>query len=101
MNPDINLKSIVTKLVPVLDRIKKYGAFAVCVIILGVYAFLILDINTMSQAEPTDTAVQEKLKTITVPKLDEATLKKINDLQDQNVQVKSLFDQARDNPFSE
>ncbi len=98
---NINLKAIISKLLPVLDRIKKYGAFSVFIIVLGVYAFLILSIDRMSQVEPSEAAVQEKLQTVQVPKLDQATLNKINDLRDQNVQVKALFDQARNNPFAE
>lgn len=98
---NIDLKTISTKLSPLVERIKKYGAFSVFIIVLGVYAFLIFSINKMSQAEPSEAMVQEKLQTVQVPKLDQATLKKINDLRDQNVQVKSLFDQARDNPFAE
>lgn len=98
---NLDLKTIVTKLAPAIGFMQKYGAFAVLISILGLYTFLVFDISRMSSAEPSEDAVEERLKTVQIPKLDETTLKKIKDLQDQNVQVKSLFDQARQNPFSE
>jgi len=58
-------------------------------------------INQYSHTEPADSAVQEKLQTTKRPKVDQAVLDKIQQLQDQNVQVQSLFDQARNNPFNE
>jgi len=35
------------------------------------------------------------------PKIDQATVDKIRSLQDSSVQVRSLFDEARRNPFQE
>ena len=98
---NIDLKTVTTQLAPALAFIKKYALLIMFVLVLGTYSFLVLDINRLTSAEPSDDAIQEKLKTVQVPKLDSQTLKKIKDLQDQNVEVKSLFDQARQNPFSE
>ena len=98
---NVDLKTIVAKLTPALAFCKKYGSFMFLVAVLAIYSFLVFDISRLTNAEPSDDAVQEKLKTVQVPKIDESTLKKIKDLQDQNVQVESLFNEARNNPFAE
>ena len=51
--------------------------------------------------EPTAAEIEEKLQTVQRPKIDQAVLDKIELLQGQNIEVRSLFDQARKNPFSE
>ena len=65
------------------------------------YSFIVLRINLLNRSEPTDDAVSEKLQSVQRPKIEPELLKKIQNLQDQNVEVQSLFKQARDNPFSE
>jgi len=39
--------------------------------------------------------------TVTMPKIDEDAIAKIQQLKDQNIEVQSLFENARNNPFSE
>lgn len=66
-----------------------------------VYFALVLRINQLSSAQPSAVEVNNKLDTISRPKVDKNALAKIQQLQDQNIQVKALFDEARQNPFSE
>ena len=90
---------------PKLSKLKKSAArngfFIYILIVLAAYTFLVVRINLLNRSEPTDEAVAEKLQSVQRPKLEPELLKKIQDLQDQNVEVQSLFKQARDNPFSE
>ncbi len=95
------LNDLLTKLKPTLVFIKRYLTFSTVIIFLAIYAFMIFQINTLSSREPSDSDIKDVLKTIPRPKVDEATVGKIKKLQSQNVEVKSLFDQARNNPFSE
>lgn len=99
MNIDIN--TIANQFAPIAQRLKKYGSFLLLIAFLAIYSFLIFKISAFVQSEPSDTAVEEQLKTVQRPKIDKDTLQKIQDLQDQNIQVKALFDSARQNPFSE
>lgn len=94
-------KNIISKLEPVSIFAKKYTAFILTIVMLIIVGFLVFRINQYSSSKPSEDAVSEKLKTVQRPRIDKAVLDKIENLQDQNVQVQSLFEQARNNPFSE
>lgn len=94
-------KDLLAKLKPALGFLKHYAIFIYMIILLGIFGFLVFRINQYSRTEPSEEAVQEKLQTVNRPKVDKAVLDKIQLLQDQNVQVHSLFDEARQNPFNE
>ena len=95
------LNDLLIKFGPALAVIKRYLTFSVVIIFLLVYSYLTFRINVLSRREPSDGDVTTALKTSPRPKVDQATLDKIQQLQDQHVEVKSLFDNARSNPFSE
>jgi len=99
--PALDLKDIPAKLTPVIGWAKRYVAMIFIACLVGACGFLVLRINTLASSEPSDDAVAEKLKTVQRPKLDQAAVDKIEQLKDQNIEVQSLFDQARQNPFSE
>lgn len=89
------------KLQPIFSFLKRYVAFIFVVAMLLVLSFFVFRINQYSRAEPSQDAIDEKLQSVKRPRLDKNVVDKIQQLQDQNVQVQSLFDQARNNPFSE
>jgi hypothetical protein len=98
---NVNLKDITKKIRPLLSKLQRYATFIFIVSFLFIYTFLVIRINILNRQEPNDDAVSDKLKTVQRPKIDKDTLAKIQELQDQNVEVQALFKQARDNPFSE
>lgn len=83
------------------DIIRKRLKVLYFLMLAGLAGFLLFSINSYSQQEPTDEDVTAKLQTIKRPTIDANALGKIQQLRDQNVEVRSLFDKARDNPFSE
>jgi hypothetical protein len=91
---------VIAKLLPVLDFLRRYRAMIFIVGFLGAYGFLVIRINSLAQREPTPAAVDEKVSSSRL-KIDQTSINKILQLEDQNVEVKSLFEQARNNPFSE
>ncbi len=95
------IKSIPDKIMPTLRFLRRYAKFIFLITFLIIYTFLVLRINLLNRQEPSDSAVAEKLKVVQRPKIDQDILNKIQELQDQNVEVQTLFKQARDNPFSE
>lgn len=97
----LDFKDLPAKIRPALQFVKRYVVFIFVIIILLIFGFFVFRINQFSQTEPDETAVQEKLQTVQRPKIDQAVIDKIQQLQDQNIQIQSLFDQARNNPFSE
>lgn len=98
---NLDIKSILAKITVILLTLRRYATFIFIIAFLFVYTFLVWRINMLSHREPTEEAVTDKLKSVQRPSINKDTLSKIQDLQDQNVEVRSLFKQARDNPFSE
>lgn len=97
----LDVKTLPTQLLAQLDKIKKYFVFAYIVFVILGLAFLAFRINTLSSQEPSSDEVAEKAQRVPQPKIDQKSIDKINQLQSQNVEVQSLFDSARDNPFNE
>jgi hypothetical protein len=98
---NIDLKTLLSKLKPAIAFLRRYTALIAIAIFVGMYGFLILRINQFTAAEPGDDAVTEKLQGVQRPKVDQSIVDKMHQLEDQNIQVQTLFKQARDNPFTE
>lgn len=98
---NIELNTFTTKLQPVLNSLKRYVTLLFIMMMLIIFGFIVYRINHFSNLEPSDDAVTEKLQSVQRPRLDQTVIDKIQQLQDQNIEAKSLFDQARNNPFSE
>ena len=96
-----SFQNIGNKLKPLGVFFKRNFVFIFIVLQLIILSFLVYRINQYNQTEPTEEAIQEKLQTVQRPRIDQSALDKIQQLQDQNVQVDSLFNQARNNPFNE
>lgn len=86
---------------PVIQVLKKNRTFISILIVLAVFGFIVYRISYFNSAEPTDTAIDEQLKTSSRPRIDKAIVEKLVNLESDNIQVKSLFNQVRENPFSE
>jgi hypothetical protein len=95
------LADLLNKLKPLFGYLKTYAVFIFFLIFLGLLGFLVFRINQYARVEPSEDAIQDKLKAVQRPKVDQAVLDKIQQLQAQNVEVNSLFDKARSNPFNE
>lgn len=98
---NLEVKDITAKLGPALQGMKRYIVFAFILLVLVVYGSLVFYINTLAAQEPDEDAVTERLKTVQRPRIDEESLQKILQLEGQNIQVQTLFQEARDNPFTE
>lgn len=101
MAANINLDAIVNNLQATGQKVLRYLGFIFVIVLLGMYSFLVFRINSLTTAEPSEDAIAEKLQTVQRPKIDQASIDKIQQLQDNSVEVKSLFQEARDNPFHE
>lgn len=84
-----------------LQRVLRYGGFLTIIGFLLIYIYLVLTISIYANKTPSQESIDEKLQAITLPKIDQTSIDRITRLRDQNVKVKTLFDKARQNPFSE
>jgi hypothetical protein len=98
---NLEVKDIPAKILPLLSKLRRYMVIIFVVVIVSLFGFLILRINSLTQREPSDELMMERLNTVQRPQIDERTVNRIQQLEDRNVEIRSLFEQARDNPFSE
>ncbi|MGZ6004625.1 MAG: hypothetical protein ACXWLH_00580 [Candidatus Saccharimonadales bacterium] len=98
---NIDISKIIEKLTKGAAVIKRYRVITFVIFLALVYGFLVFRINSLSGQQPSDAEVSAKLKNLSSPRIDQSVVDKIQQLQDNSVQVKSLFNQARKNPFSE
>lgn len=96
-----SLQKLVTTLHPIFQFLQKHVRFIFFIVLLLACSFLLFQINRFANLAPTDDEVTEKLTTVKRPQIDKDSVDKLEALQDQNIQVQSLFQQARNNPFSE
>lgn len=82
-------------------KYKKYASFAFILIILLMYTFLVYRISKFSLAEPNTGSIEQQLQSSGKLKIDQDSINKILKLEEQNVNVQSLFEGARDNPFED
>lgn len=80
---------------------KKYASFIFLVTFLAIYVYQVNRIGHLIQDDPPQSAVDSKLKPVSQLKIDENSIKQITELESHNVEVKTLFEQARQNPFTE
>lgn len=93
--------NIVKSLDPILGFGRKYLGFIILLLFLGIYVFLVQYIGGLIQDEPSQAAIDSELKPVSRLKVDEQALQQITELESQNIDVQALFDQARQNPFTE
>lgn len=98
---NISKKLILSKISALLDFALHYYAIAFFVIISCVFGFMVLRINQLANIEPTDQAYSDKLTEVKRPRVDDKVVKVLKNLEDNNIEVQSVFKQARDNPFNE
>lgn len=97
----INLQVILSELNIVEHVLGRYIVILFFLLVVGVYGYVLFRIGTLSSAQPSDADVSAEVKAAVVPHIDPNAVQQIQNLQDNNVSVQTLFNQARDNPFHE
>lgn len=85
----------------ILAKLRRFAPILSVLLIVGIYVFLVLQINQASQQQADDDVAKAQTEAIKRLRLDEESIKKIQQLEDQNVNVQSLFKEARENPFQD
>lgn len=96
-----DLSHVKDRLRQLTQVLRRYAVPLFLLFLLSIYGFLGVRVMSLTSVEPDQSAVTAKLKTAGVPHIDEEVLQKIQQLQDNSVEVQTLFDQARNNPFQE
>jgi hypothetical protein len=93
-----SLKQAIRKLARFINT---YRVFIFFLIISALYGFIVWRINVLAVATPTQAEVQTAQQENTTPRINESVVEKIMSLKDNSVRVQTLFEEARNNPFSE
>lgn len=97
---NIELKPILKKLQPFINFLKRDSVAIFLTIVAIIFGYLIWKIGNLAAAEPSQSAIDEKLLTVVRPRIDPEGIKKIEDLRAQNINIQSYFTD-RNNPFQE
>lgn len=97
---NIELKPILKRLQPFINFLKRDSVAIFLAIVAIIFGFLIWKIGSLAGATPNQDALDEKLLSVVRPRIDPEGIKKIEDLQAQNINIQSYFSD-RNNPFQE
>jgi hypothetical protein len=93
------MNSLNTSLVRLYKQLVRFRLALFLLFVAVTYGFLLWRIVDFSNVPPDNTVVTQT--NAARPHIDQATVDKINQLQDNSVNVQTLFNQARQNPFHE
>jgi hypothetical protein len=85
----------------VLVKLKQYRLILFLLFVAAIYGFVFLRINTLNNAQPSSDAVAAQNNPIQASHIDKTVVKQLESLRDNSVNVQTLFEQARNNPFQE
>lgn len=97
----LDSRNITAQLTIVLKALKRYALLWFVLFLAGVYGFVCFQIYNASKAQPADADITTQEQSAAAPRIDASVVDQILALQDHSVNVKTLFEQARKNPFSE
>ncbi len=101
MNLNIDLKNLPEKLSPLFRLLAKHVNLIVIIVFALIYCFFLVRINSLAASKPSEEAIIEKMEAVKRPRIDEKAADKMLQLEDQNIQIQTLFNEARQNPFAE
>jgi hypothetical protein len=96
-----DIKSIPKLLKRLLQKLERFSVIIFIVSAVSLCGFLVFQIGKASQSEPNQDVITQQLTSVKRLKIDKKSIEKIEQLEDQNVNVQTLFKSARDNPFQE
>jgi hypothetical protein len=94
-----SLNKILPKVNKLFKEYSKHAMFAAVLLALMTYIFLVFKISSLSKAEPAPDQVGSNENLI--PRVNQKAINQIQALENNNTQIHSLFEHARNNPFAE
>ena len=82
-------------------KIRRYIPTMVFVIFGGMCALLVWTSGQQALREPAKGKVLDQVNSSSRPNLDDNIAQTLQNLEDQNIEVKALFEESRNNPFAE
>lgn len=98
---DLNLSAIGAQFAETAHKLRRYAGVSFFLLFALVYGFIVLRINTLSNVQVSDSDVAKQVNASPVPRIDPRAIKQLESLNDNSVNVQTLFQQGRTNPFRE
>ncbi len=98
-NIKLKFQELTAKLIADSEKLRRYSLLSFIIFVSLIYGFLLFRINSLSGQQPTEAAINKQIKAAKIPQIDKSVVKQLESLQDNSVNVQTLFNQARSNPF--
>jgi len=96
---NISLSQIRDVAIGYLQQAERYSLILFIGLVVIVYGFVLFRINSLNNAQPSEATISSKVEAGKTLRIDPKVVQQLQSLQDNSVSVKTLFNQARDNPF--
>lgn len=97
-NINFNIKTLKAKAQKLLPKLIKHAPFIAIIVVLIMYISVVWRISQYAGAEP---PASNDITAAAIPVVDKKAIQQIQSLAQSNTEVQSLFNSARNNPFSE
>lgn len=98
-NISLDLKSIKPKAKKIFGMVLARATFITVLLVLAAYLVVVWHISSLATAEPPPEA--EAAISGSIPKVNKKAVQQIQQLEESSSEVRSLFNEARNNPFQE
>lgn len=85
----------------IVDFIKKHALVISFALFACLAGYILILTNQLTHMQPDRTSVDAEISSVARPKIQKTVVDTILGLEDRNVDVKAIFEDARENPFSE
>lgn len=98
---NLDTATLIEKLTTASHVLRQRAAIICFIAFAVVYGFIMVTVSGLTQQEPTEDAIKKELKQVAKPKVDERVADTMLGLEERNVTIQAIFDDARNNPFTE
>lgn len=97
----IRLHKLTERVTSITPKVQRYSMAGFLVFVALIYGLVLFRIHSLSSAQPTADQVSSQVKAARIPHIDQSVVQQLQTLQDNSVNVQTLFEQARNNPFQQ
>jgi hypothetical protein len=95
----LDLKSLRAQAGLDIEKARRFSLIGFAALIVVLYGFVLLRINSLSNAQPSQESVTSQVKAARVPRIEQSVVNQLESLHDNSVNVQALFNDTRSNPF--
>lgn len=97
--PKLDKDLLLQKLQALFEAAQKYSMTIFITLIAIVYGFVFYQITSLNSREPSQDQIDKYVRASHSPRVDQKVIKQLESLKDNSVNVQTLFDNTRQNPF--